>query len=220
MSDVRDAFIARVVAGQTFADVGGLWGVVNEKASVAWKAGAFSVAMIDWLPADDPLWRAFHDRMRAAETPVEAIAGDVQRLADLPGGPSFDVVHCSGVVYHAPEPTRFLAALRRLTRKHCVLTSTIAPAVVQQATKDGWLYIPALGGVTRQLLADHWRPILGATALGITAHCEWNPNDFAPWWWLPTPDGLKRRCESVGFEVLDEAPFWDGNAHTLLLRAA
>ena len=35
MSDVRDTYISQVVAGKSFADVGGLWGTVNEKVSVA-----------------------------------------------------------------------------------------------------------------------------------------------------------------------------------------
>ena len=34
MTDVRDTYIAQVVAGKSFADVGGLWGTVNEKVSV------------------------------------------------------------------------------------------------------------------------------------------------------------------------------------------
>ncbi len=30
MSEVRDTYIGQVVAGKSFADVGGLWGTVNE----------------------------------------------------------------------------------------------------------------------------------------------------------------------------------------------
>ena len=35
MRDVRDTYIRQVVAGKSFADIGGLWGTVNEKVSVA-----------------------------------------------------------------------------------------------------------------------------------------------------------------------------------------
>ena len=38
--DYRDDFIARVVRGKSFVDVGGLWGTVSEKVSVAHAAGA------------------------------------------------------------------------------------------------------------------------------------------------------------------------------------
>ena len=40
MRDVRDTYISQVVAGKSFADVGGLWGTVNEKVSVAHAHGA------------------------------------------------------------------------------------------------------------------------------------------------------------------------------------
>jgi len=41
-TDPRDLYIAQVIAGKTFVDVGGLWGTVNEKVSVAYQAGALS----------------------------------------------------------------------------------------------------------------------------------------------------------------------------------
>ena len=36
--DLRDDYIRRVVRGRSFADVGGLWGTVNEKVSSLPKA--------------------------------------------------------------------------------------------------------------------------------------------------------------------------------------
>ena len=63
MSDPRDAFIARVVRGKSFADVGGLWGTVNEKVSVAHAAGAASLAMVDISEWGDR-WNEFETRRR------------------------------------------------------------------------------------------------------------------------------------------------------------
>ena len=40
MDDIRDRFIEKVAAGKRFVDIGGLWGMVNEKATVAAAAGA------------------------------------------------------------------------------------------------------------------------------------------------------------------------------------
>ena len=51
MRDVRDTYIRQVVAGKSFADVGGLWGTVNEKVSVAHAYGARALTMIDVSPA-------------------------------------------------------------------------------------------------------------------------------------------------------------------------
>ena len=49
MSDVRDTYIGQLVAGKSFADVGGLWGTVNEKVSVAHTHAARTLTMIGCL---------------------------------------------------------------------------------------------------------------------------------------------------------------------------
>ncbi|WP_407525533.1 hypothetical protein [Methylobacterium oryzisoli] len=45
--DHRNDVIAKIVQGKSFAEVGGLWGLVNEKVSVAHDAGATDLCMID-----------------------------------------------------------------------------------------------------------------------------------------------------------------------------
>ena len=46
MSDVWDTYIDQAVAGKSFADVGGSWGRVNEKISVAHTHGALALPVI------------------------------------------------------------------------------------------------------------------------------------------------------------------------------
>jgi hypothetical protein len=78
MSDPRDEFISRVVKGKTFADLGGLWGAVNEKVSVAHKAGATRLTMIDRITKQEEDWRLFHERCRNLGVPeVECICQDI-----------------------------------------------------------------------------------------------------------------------------------------------
>ena len=62
---LREAWIADVVPGRTFAEVGGLWGVVNEQVTVAGGAGASELTMIDVAPEGGPedLWQAFRARL-------------------------------------------------------------------------------------------------------------------------------------------------------------
>src|SRR5215510_5287356 len=64
MSDPRDEFIAQVVAGQTFVDVGGLWNTVSEKISVAHEHGAIELTMIDIAPPEDQQWIDFANRLQ------------------------------------------------------------------------------------------------------------------------------------------------------------
>ena len=50
--DPRDRFIHEVSKDKSFVDVGGLWGTVNERVSVAHAAGARELAMLDISPPD------------------------------------------------------------------------------------------------------------------------------------------------------------------------
>jgi hypothetical protein len=136
------------------------------------------------------------------------------------------VVHCSGVIYHHPSPLALLLALRKVTSGHLVLTSAVQQEHIENQygtysmPPSGVLFVPALSATERLILGTYWKEKAGVeSCLGITETVDWNANDFGPWWWLPTPKALAGMSESCGFEVLDQAPTWNGNASTLLLKA-
>lgn len=223
--DLRDTFIARVVRGKTFADVGGLWGVVNEKVSVAHRHGASALTMIDIAAPGGGLWEAFEARMRrAGVSGCRALVRDVSALApgDVPR--PFDVVHCSGVLYHHPNPVALLGALRRITGEHMVLSTAITRELVvnrhgaYHVPSSGAIFVPALSERARRVLAAHWRRVAPG-ALGITEPDAFRPDDFAPWWWLPTAEAAAAMCRAAGFAVQDRGYTWRGNALTMLLAA-
>lgn len=220
--DARDRFLAQVVRGRTFAEVGGLWGTVSEKVSVAHDHGARALTMIDISEEGGELWQAFHARMRDHGIEgVRSIVGDICEVR----GVSFEVVHCSGVLYHHPNPQTLLAALRSITRDLLILSSAVTQERIENEhgffvmPPSGVLFVPALAESERAILASYWRSA-GAEAHGITQPCVYRPKDFGPWWWLPTKTSMAGMARAAGFEVLDESPIWGGNAHTLLLRRA
>jgi Methyltransferase domain len=220
MSDARNSFIAQVVAGKTFADVGGLWGTVNEKVSVASKHRAAALAMIDITEEGGALWQAFEARMMdLGVRDYRCHATDICAVSDL----QFDVVHCSGVLYHHPNPHVLLDALRRATREHLILSSAVTQEVVEnkhgtyRIPPSGVIFVPALTDEERKILGAYWTAV-GAEAHGITHPAHYKPSDFGPWWWLPTAHALQAMARVAGFEVIGEAPIWRRNAHTLLLR--
>ena len=225
MSDVRDTYISQVVAGKSFADVGGLWGTVNEKVSVAHAHGARTLTMIDVSPQDSALWTQFDERRQGLHVPdVECVSGDVLALAETASCPQFDVVHCSGVLYHMPEPVRFLCALRKMTRKALILTSAITATRVKSKKgvldipEAAMLCIPALHGREREIIQSYWYDIVGDSAFGLTQDIPaWDTEDFGPWWWLPTAEALRAMCESTGFRHETGALTWSGNAYSQLL---
>jgi hypothetical protein len=224
MTDPRDQYIHRVAANRTFAEVGGLWGTLNERVSVAHAAGARALTMIDLSPTSSHWWSKFRERCKSLDVPAAAeISAEILHLAAQPQPQTYDVVHCSGVLYHMPDPLRFLAALRRVTREHLVLTSSITADLISneagilRVPSGSALFIPGLSAAERAVVRADWLPLVGENAGGITCETSWKVDDFGPWWWLPTIGALKAMCEAAGFRVLDGQTVWDDHAYTVLL---
>ena len=221
-SDARDRFLKRVVKGKSFADVGGLWGVVNERLSVAHEFGASEVTMIDVTPEGAHLWTEFRDRMKARDvTDYRCVSADICALDDM----RFDVVHCSGVLYHHPDPLSMLVALRRASREHLILTSVITQREITnqfgtyRVPASAAVFVPALDDRERSILGCYWREV-GAEIEGIHHKVDYHTEDFGPWLWLPTENTMVAMCEAAGLGVIDAASAWNDNAYTLLLDPA
>lgn len=226
MSDPRDEFIAQVAKGRTFVEVGGLWGTVSEKVSVAHRAGAASVAMFDVTPEGEELWTRFHARLKELGVPpCECYVGDIASYK----GRRYQVSHCAGVLYHHPNPMEILTGLRRMTSEYLVFTSAVSQTRIETSAgtleipECAVLFTPALPERERLILAEYWSRF-GVRAGGINLAChyhldELNASDLGPWWFLPTVPALKAMTRVCGFEVIGEQSWWNGNAHTLLCRA-
>ncbi|MEG4229514.1 tetratricopeptide repeat protein [Microcoleus sp. N9_B2] len=223
--DIRDRYIARVAKGKTFAEVGGLWGTVSEKVSVASKYGAVSLTMIDAMPASMHWWQDFHDRMTSLNIAnYHCINQDITQIQLTDIGEPYDVVHCAGVLYHHPHPLQILVALRQITREHLVFTSAITQEVIEnelgryELPPSGVMFIPALDDAERAILTAYWQLYINNNPLiGITEKAVFDMNNFAACWWLPTATALEAMCKVAGFNVLDKGLTWDNNALTLLL---
>src|SRR5688572_5263638 len=110
----QDRWIRDFAPGLSFADVGGLWGTVGEKASVAYKAKCRSVAMIDVMAPQSEWWEKFFVHIEAKGVPRPAITTRIANLerenfVELAG--SYDYVNCSGVLYHVPNPLNVMRNL-------------------------------------------------------------------------------------------------------------
>ncbi|MCC3471958.1 MULTISPECIES: tetratricopeptide repeat protein [unclassified Microcoleus] len=224
--DIRDRYIARVVKNQTFAEVGGLWGKVNEKVSVASKYGAVSLTMIDVTPASAHIWDDFRDRMASLNIAnYNCISQDITQIQLAEIGEPYDVVHCAGVLYHHPHPLQILMSLRQITGQYLILTSAITQELIEnergryEIPASGVIFIPALGEAERAILTAYWQQYTyGTPILGVIDKAVFDINDFGPWWWLPTAYALESMCKVAGFKVLDKGLTWYNNALTLLLE--
>ena len=225
-NDIRDRYIARVAKGKTFAEVGGLWGTINEKVSVASKYDAISLTMIDVTPESAQTWQDFRDRMASLNIAnYNCISRDITQIQLAEIGEPYDVVHCAGVLYHHPHPLQILTGLRQITGEYLILTSAITQEVIEnergryEISASGVIFIPALGEAERAILTAYWQQyISGSPIIGIIEKTVFDINDFGPWWWLPTASALESMCKVAGFKVLDKGLTWNNNALTLLLE--
>jgi hypothetical protein len=208
------------VKGLSFADVGGLWNTTNERVTLAVQSGASRAAMIDLFPETSPWWEKLD--ARAAERGVVDYGCYPSANIDDPTLPecvgTYDFVHCTGVIYHVPNPLFTLQRLRDLTRRYLVVGSMVMPDQIETGggfldLSDGaCLFVPALSGRKREIVAAHFRE-LGFPVMNINPeHPE--PLPFSergaitygkPWWWLYTPATLVRMVETAGFKVIE----WD-----------
>jgi SAM-dependent methyltransferase len=223
-SDLRDRLILKTVKGQTFAEVGGLYGTVGEKISVAHQAGATDLTIIDIHPEGGELWGKFHQRMKDFSiNNYHCISQDVTDFNSWENPPKFDVVHCSGVLYHHPNPMLLLKALQNITRSHLILSSIITPELIEneqgiyRIPPSGVILVPALNEQERAILKVYWQSV-GYVVYGIVEKLEFELEDYSPWWWwLPTATAMKSMCEVMGFKVLETGSIWENKGQTLLL---
>jgi 2-polyprenyl-3-methyl-5-hydroxy-6-metoxy-1,4-benzoquinol methylase len=224
-----DHLIERHVRGLTFADVGGLWGTNNEKVSVALRAGARHATMIDMQPLDGELWELFERRCRLlGVTGYDRLCGNLDDTAFVHRCGPFDFVHCSGVLYHVPNPRHSLRNLAQLCRRHLILVSMIVPEVIAndqgEVVNDGadGLYMLELDPQQRSVLGRHFDE-LGLQVANIQQSDElaWHEDgrvNYAPWWWLLTPRQVAGLLAQAGFEVLESGEVWQGRAHGFWCR--
>ena len=164
-----DPWIEAVVKGKSFIDVSCLWGTVNEKITVAARAGAVQVTM-DISP-DHALWDAFAGLRRERRYRLPMSDGNLDD-ANVPEATGVvDVVHCSGVLYHCQNPVHSIRQLARCGET-MIITTTIVPEHLRNARgeldipRSSLLFVPALTDQEREVISEHWNEV-GAQAIGL-----------------------------------------------------
>jgi hypothetical protein len=127
-----------------------------------------------------------------------------------------DVVWCTGVIYHSPNPYEQLEHLRDLTSEWMVLGSHVIPEI--PGVRNACVFYPGLADVDRAAYATlHEHP---EVCWGIGQPFDTTPgNGYANFWWGITPSALRSMAEYARFEVVEEYKPWEPwMARDLLLR--
>src|SRR4051794_19232562 len=112
----REELISRFAGGRSFLDVGCMWSVHGALCFFAEEAGATEVTGLDVMAAT-PEFEAERERRGSG---VRFVQGDVHDAGVVE---PHDVVWCSGVLYHVPNPLLTLERLRALTRETLLLAT-------------------------------------------------------------------------------------------------
>ncbi len=220
----QNRIIQECVGGLDFADVGGLWGTLNEKVTVALAAGANRATMIDIVPPGHELWTKFEERASSLGCNQYGKFGaqNIDNADIVNSVGQYDFVHCAGILYHVPSPILTLERLHAITRKYLLLGSMVVPESISTPIGDldfsggRCVFIPALDEPTRNLVAAHFEE-RGLKIMHIN-HDESEPfkiggqMNYGPWWWLYSSNTLVKLLEIAGFKVLEEGSDWDGRA--------
>ena len=138
-AESKRRWIAEHAPGRSFADIGGLF-IDGATSFEAEEAGASSVTLFD--VGDREYAPGYLDEHARRDSKVRYVQGDLHDLAFAEQVGPHDVVWCTGVLYHTPNPVHQLMQLREITRELLFLGTHTIPEVpgVEQAC----LYYPHL----------------------------------------------------------------------------
>jgi SAM-dependent methyltransferase len=200
----REELVVRYAPGRTFADIGCMWNVHGGIAFLAEESGASGVTGLD-IMAPTAEYEAQHARRSSN---VRFVRGDLHDDHVISAVGPHDVVWCSGVLYHSPNPLQLLQRLRSITRETLLLASETIPEV--PALPQACVFFPGLAAADRRV---HARARPGRVALGVST--PFDPDQsYGAWWWGLSASAVRGMLRATGFELVEE---YGGPLHITLV---
>lgn len=169
-----------------------MWNVHGAYAFHAHEHGATAIVGLDV----DPDTEEFRRKNLAAGSPIRFVRGDVNDPAVPDRLGRFDVVFCSGVLYHVPNPIHTLEQLKKLTGRLLILTSASTQSI---ATPQAAVLVPFLEESERAKLT--FRSPRRKVGLDSTFEAD---KGYGNWFWLPTPSCITAMLRLAGMSVKEE----------------
>jgi hypothetical protein len=196
-----------VSPGDSFADIGCMWGVNGDFAFLAEQCGATVIKGVDVFgPTPE-----FDAKKKELNSAVEFILGDAIDNKTIARIGIVDVVLCAGVLYHHPSPFDLLVALRKICKKTLILRTSAIPEV--KGLPNAAVFYPMLKPEDRHL----WNlKSLGLMKqVGITDAFE-SDQGYGNWFWGLTPSCITSLLETAGFQI--EHHFTEPFAQTFICK--
>lgn len=179
------AIFRRLAPGRSFADLGCMWNAHAAYLFSAEQHGAVAPLMaFDMLDATEQ----FHAYREALGSKVHYTNGDILRLDPEEHG-VYDVVFCSGVLYHMADPMLMLHRVTGITGKTLVLGTHALEGdepIAKFYPHDSYPELYPWEITTGMTREDRARIRYG---------------DWGPWWFVPTEGCVRQMLRCFGFEV-------------------
>ncbi|MGH2923402.1 MAG: class I SAM-dependent methyltransferase [Solirubrobacterales bacterium] len=192
-------WVKRNASSRSFVDVGGLY-ATGRIAFAAEDAGAQGVTLFD---AGDPVLTEFPQRAKERGSSVRTVQGDLEDAEAIRRAGPHDVVWCTGVIYHTPNPVLQLMHLREITKELLYMGTHTIPEV--PGIPQACLFYPYLDERTRSaVIRGHGNRRQGA-GLGLSFD-DAPMTGHANFWWGITPSAVRAMLRAARFEIVEEAP--------------
>jgi ubiquinone/menaquinone biosynthesis C-methylase UbiE len=138
----------------------------------------------------------FLKRRDEQNSEIRFVKGDFHKASTQEEIGSCDVVLCSGVFYHVPDPVATLRALRKICSETLILGTAIIP---EMEVKNAAVLYPYLDSKERRL----WDRHIGIQ-VGISGPYEPKAG-YENWFWGLTPSAVSSLLKIAGFEVVKQS---------------
>ena len=197
--DVVDnaALIKKYARGKSFADIGCMWGINGLNSFLAEEGGATNIIAVDVYPESE----TFLKEKKKRNSAVQFVLGDINlpETTEKIGVP--DVVLCSGVLYHTPDPFHLLTRLRSICKETLLLNTQSIPEM--HGIRNAAVFYPFLDKTQRKI----WDRGIGSQK-AIRGPYE-PESGYGNWFWGMTPSSIESMLHLAGFEVRERfiSPF-------------
>jgi len=221
-----DKWIIDTSKGKSFADIGGLWGTVNEKATHAIKAGAANSYMIDITPLGTELWAKFDEQcIKENVNNVKCMQADINDPNIIAKIGTYDIIHTSGVLYHCPDPIHTILQYSRVSKEFLILGSTVLDGIIKnkfgqlEIERGGSLLVPALNEKQKIIISEYFYEVGAKELCGISNNLDlWEISNYEPWWWLFTTEFIEAILKVNGFNIIDTTKEWNNRVSYFLCK--
>lgn len=189
--DIKHKLISEYTKDKSFIDVGCMWGVHGYFSFLAEEYGAKSVVAFDiFEPTEE-----FNKAHSSKNSKIKFKQGDINSKDCINDLGKFDVVYCTGLLYHVPDPVFTLSRLREICNDVLILGTAVIPEM--NGIQNGAVYYPYLSESQRNI----WRTNQGSQ-LAITEPFD-PAQGYGNWIWGFSSSCLESMLRSSGFSILE-----------------